>query len=494
MSATPPSYLLLSSIVTGTWVASPGWAVLAASFTWRDMNSGVVPASDLLAVRFRRALFNLFKSPATGRGTLALDNGAFAYPPSRLSPGNYWSLKAITSTGSIYPLYAGVAQEYRFNLDFGRQSVDVDLNDNASLLSAHVSLGMALGIPVSSLGTAMAEAAGFLSGYRDVDAAMSDVVPFVIVDNEPAGEALHRLVASGDHAGWIDGRGRLILRDRNADMFQTVAASHEGYLALSGVLNRDSLYNRVRLTFVPHVIDTAPTTISFITQGVAIASGQTVTFGLEYLNTQTGERGMAANSIAAVLPGVDYTILTQTGSEFTDISSEIPVRVAPFAQQALVEVTNVYSGDIILATFALQGYGIRPQPPNLLTDSRSASQALYGDQLLEFENSLITDPFRNFDYVTWLVNIYSSLRPGVNFQIRNDFPAILEADLGRKVTLTNTLLGFVGSAYVITDVEHTIVLGRGHEHTVAYGVEMAPTKAFFVLDADWLDGAAVLGF
>lgn len=446
-----------------------------------------MPDGDVLGLRYQRGIADLFRSPDVGRGNLVLDNGLGHYStsvtsPFRLKPGDYWTFKAITSTGSIYSLFAGNATKYTSSPDPRRRVTDVELQDRGRLLERDVSIPMAVNINVGSVATSILSAAQFGPGYVSIDK-LDESSPFILRDLSPGTDLLHEVLRAGLHWGYVDGRGRFVLKNRNTDAFLSPVASHAEFLAFRSVLAPDRIVNDLKISGTPAEMSTTVSSVAYITQAAQISSGQTLTMALEFLDPETLQKPSPVVSLQTPVASTDYTFTSFSG---TDISSDLIVSVVAFANSALVELINVSGVDGVLQRFQLRGNHIRKLPVFQITAVDQNSQDEYGILPLEFNNDLVPKILHNTDYATFLLNTLSQPRDRLSIGLKNVFPDIIQREIGERVTVVNTFTG-VSSTFQIIGMEHSILMNRGHEHSVTYEVEVSPERNWFVLDADRLD-------
>jgi hypothetical protein len=456
------------------------WALLAP-LTWDDLLVGMTPIGDVLQMNITRRLGDRNRRLTIGEARLELDNFHGDYTPQSndlVKPGRPLRIKAALDPSTAYSLFQGEIEEAALQPFIGRRRTQIRAADETRKLARTIQQPFRIDAPVSSLFTEVLSAAGIAS---EVDQIL-DTPPFASFDNIRAGEAVNRLVQMGSH--FVFGRaGKIVVRNRNFDLAASSVGSYDEFLSMRYGFGDAMLANRARISGQVRQEAAEVQTVGFLQDKPTIARSQTISFEINYIDPDTRERNTPANSVVAPVPLTDYFLNTQANSLGTDLTSQALVVFTSFATTAVVTMTNNASQAAVLVGFQVRGFPVVKTPEFIATRQDSASIAEFGEHDFELRSDLIPSVLFAANYAAFVVDRGRSVLPDIDFRLKNVFPDVLRNDLLDQVSLVESST-LVNSAFVIDSVEHQIDLLRGLEHVAQYGIRLADTKNFLILDKD----------
>lgn len=498
MTSAAPQYLVFAEAAGGaTWpevaTISTSWDVLS-QFTWAELSWRRPEAVRGFTVN--RAVADTFNRLQIGRAQIVVDNANNSLSPEfnpLARPGKGVSIKAFTAAGSAYGMFFGTAERYLVGARLGERRVTLDCLDHLKRLRTNISLPLVADFSATSYFNAALAEAGFTAEERAVDT-LTDIIPYAQLDNAAAGDVLEQLRAAGGHNLYLSGAGVFRVRDRNFDFRQTSVGSYEEFLGLSYELNDVRIINDARISTQFRKATTGVRTIAWIDQLITIPASGLSTFFIEYVDPDTLEKPTPASSLTTPVASSDYRANANPSGLSTDMTNSITLATfVPFAQTALVTFNNPTPALAYLTKFQVRGFPLQVQPQIIAQSVSTPSQRDYGVKTFQIDTTLAANPQFIRDYADFLVLRHADPIADIDFSIKNVFPDVYQRELLDRVTLVNTAIG-INSEWTIVSMEHTLALERGVEHSVKFGVRLAETKQFFVLDVSTLDGVDYLGF
>ena len=483
------TYQARAGFYTGNWTeinstyGSYGWGAIGQAFTWLDLMAGPVPDEDVFTVEASRRLGTLRDAFEIGQCDVLMDNsrGQYSVGTNKAQVNHRFTVKALTSTTSLYSIFAGHVERVSADPSKEEGSMALACGDTARKLRQTISTSLMTGIGASSMATIILDTANVSTDDRVIDQINGEVYPVAFLDNITAGGALSQIQQAGNHYLFTDGRGRVVVRDRNYDVIPLIVGSYEAFDGFIPGESEDSVINIARITYRPRTFSTDVRTIAWIDDPIFVAAQDTVTFTVEYFDPATGERGVPAGDIQTPIQGEDWKL---TAGEFSDISSQAALSFVQYARTAEVTITNSGASNGYLSVFQLKGTVASAPPDQISINVASPSVLLYGESPIGIESDLIAGKSFADAYADHLTGRYRLPDQTVNFGLTNVYPECALLDLSNIVTLVNSVCG-VGSSFIIASVQHSLDFELGAVHRVGYEGFLASDKSwYFILDHD----------
>jgi hypothetical protein len=190
----------------------------------------------------------------------------------------------------------------------------------------------------------------------------------------------------------------------------------------------------------------------------------------------------------------DYYASTNSAGTGSDLTANLSLSIATFAETAVVSIFNGSGTQAFLTRFQFRGYPVREVPGIGFKADVSSSQTAYGKKGIEITNALIqSHPFMR-DLANAIVIDRSDPQEEVEATLVNKWPSLLSLETGQVIDLVNSLTG-VNSSWTITSMEHDISMIDGLRHEARYVLDAFSARPYFVLDHATfgkLDGTRIL--
>lgn len=261
---------------------------------------------------------------------------------------------------------------------------------------------------------------------------------------------------------------------------------------------RRLIYNTVKVTVHPRIVDSAATTIVYDldqTNPPAIAAGETITITGRYVDpTQQAVRFGAINIAPAV---ADSTYSFGTGPGDASLTANLGIVQTAGGNSATFALTNNGTQTGYVTLLRLYGRGVYDYAPLTVTATDATSKAAYGENTLtidlpyesrvhvakslaDFYLSVYKDPRYVVDELSFLANASATF-----------MGYAVSCEPGDLVTVAETVTS-VNANHFINGVKMTFGAGG----VVGVSWRLAPdlfTGNYFILNTSTLNGAAVLG-
>lgn len=494
--------------IYGPWAPGPSWADLSTTytwaqladrFTWADLTIGEVNPEDIESIRIERRMSDIFNRHRIAKAHVILDNHSGNFSPdvnSSMRPNRPIAIHAELDTGSVFPQFTGIIETIQLDPRLGARKISLECSDNSIKLKHKIELTTQEDINVGSLYIDAAKSAGIPRGKIIVDA-IKEEAPVAFIDEMPASDAFEILKRTSATVMYPDGRGRLLVRDRNYDVGLSSVSSHgtDGeFFSFQYKMDTERVVNVARIIGEKRR-STEISTVAWIDQPIEIASGESASFNLLYVDPITLEDRTPVNSLITPVESSDYNFNIAVG-DGTDVSSNLTVDILPLALSAHVTVTNNGPGGF-LSKFQIRGVPLQKQPPIESVSVNSNSMISYDAREMEIESSMYPSNLYAKNYGEWLVDVNGEPNPEVSWSIKNEGSHVVHHDLSDIITLVNTLTG-INSAYQIIGItQHILFTKKGIEHRTIFDSRLLRAKSYLILDdatLGQLDSDRVLGF
>lgn len=499
-----PTYRVRAGFTPATWTeinSNYTWAQLSGSFFWPEINAGPVTDTDIKEIRFDRRIATLFERMTTGKADVLLVNDQQDYTPeaivgsNSLKIGQVLAIKAVTHQDSVYSLFSGLIDRYSLRPALEARETLVQASDRSVLLRRTINMGLEVDTKISSLVSNVLSASGVNSEYWDVSGVVDDV-SFAFFDQQSAGDAINEVIRAGAFFSYVSGAGRFTFRDRNFDFALDADASYTEFSKLNYALSDERILNDVRVSGQPRKASDV-STVAWLEDTVTLpASGGTVSFFLEFLDPDTLERQTPVNSLVTPVSSSDYLAFANSDGTGTILNSQLAVAVTPFAMTAFSTITNNGGVDAFLSKYQLRGIPLKKLPSFTARTQNTSSQNVYDVKAFDLENDLIPTVLKATDYSNYLTSRWKDPRAEISIGLVNEWPDLLQRELLDRLTVINSVTR-VGSDFLVSGLEHTIVFDAGVQHQVEFDLLLSDLQNYLILDdatRGKLDGINLLGF
>jgi hypothetical protein len=345
----------------------------------------------------------------------------------------------------------------------------------------------------------------------DADVSL-DSYPYAF-DN--AGDGVSALALASDvvfsAAGYLFSTGAGALKYANRLHWEYNAIRSTFYLTeahiaedgLDAPTSRDRVYNVIRATAHPRVVDDTSDTVLWSADSIlSVAPSQTITVWGAYRDPDTTNQLIGASDVQpAPIANTDYMANASPTGLSTDLTADVDVAVTGFASTAKVVITNNAAVTAYLVNtsgepfLTIKGRGVYDIGP---ITAESSTAAVYSDRTLRFDLPYQDDGNIAQGVADFIGNLYGSTErwaQSVTFypQLSTDNMIFATSgEIGTRAHITDSITAFVEQKHMVIGIEFEVLPSR----LMVCRWTLAPTIAqdFFILDTSTLDGADTLGY
>lgn len=395
-----------------------------------------------------------------------------------------WAL----SGSSVFGLYSGYVDRWDAApaLKDGRK-LTVQAADIASRLRPVISTSLMINPTQSAVYQAILSAANIPADRYVLDQ-HNELLQFAFLDQITAGDAIADVQQNGAQFIYVDGRGRMQIKNRNFDVPSVAGfGPYSQVFALSQSLDDSNVINQIQVTTTPREPLLSLNTVGWISDPVFIAAAGSVDFLIDFVDPLTNERGAPVKNIQSMMAGVDFIFTANVDGGGTVQTACLSLQMTPNATSARIQAANVGSGanNGYLTTCQLKGYAVSAQPDLSLTVTDAASVAKYQPRFLSITAEMLGTKNRASDLGEFMLVTGSTPRALTTLGLMNEFPDVIQIDLLSRIGIMNSAMQ-IGSSFIAMGIDHTIVFDAGPQHTLSIDCELAPLKNYFVLDSNIL--------
>lgn len=457
--------------------------------------------SDVNRFNVSRDLGTIYAPLTAGQAMIELANFNGKYSPSNagsayagmMLPNKRVRVQA-THSGSTYGLFLGWIKQWQLNPALGARMTVVHADDVVSRLDdIVVTTSLYSNINPASLFCTVMSQCAVNSFAADV---VADSIDFAWFDNAAARKAIQRLVNFGRYGVFQDGGGTVQMKGRYFGAFDSaVNTIVNNFFGFDYALDDSKVINSVKVSGAPRQLTTSVSTIAWVIGAPSIPASGSIGFWLGYVDPVQPSVFTPANSVSAT-SSADYLCNTVSGGGGSDRTSTLSLSATFFGASAVCSFFNG-SGDVVyLNKFQLRGFSAQLQPALSYSTNNSSSQAAYGHHDVQVSDDFMAKTLYLQPYADSLLLDRKEVAPAIRVELKNQFPDVLGIELGKVVSLVESLSG-VGSQWIVQRVEHDVSLISGLEHTLVMDVEYAIDRPYLVLDdatRGALDSGRVLAF
>lgn len=430
---------------------------------------------------FSRSVGDIFTNFAPDPATFELSNDVGSFSPilqSGLIPGRRIKLEA-TYSGSSFALYSGRIKNLATRPVLGERTTVIEATTEVDRMNRTLlNTGIFTSINAGSLFTEIMSRTNVQSFVAD---ALSDTVDFAWYQDRNAVNAVEQLVRSGYYQAFTDGAGTINLRGRYFGVLGTNVSTITDAFDLNYSLSDDRVINRAKVSANPREQISTVSTIAYVAQPITIPASSAVGFFVSFLDPRDPGTTTPVGSIVTPVSSTDFYAAANIDGTGSNYTSTLSVSVTAFGESAVCSLFNGTGAIAYVTRFQIRGYPILKGAAYKPQFDDSSSQNVYGLMELSIDESLITDLTYLKDFTTMLVNERKNPRASVAMTRINEFPDVLEHEVGDVLSIINSVSG-INSHWAIRSVDHQIDMGEGLSHRVSYDLEGYTERQWLVLD------------
>lgn len=448
-----------------------------------EQGSFTLVTDDVLQVEISRGLSDMIGGISVGECNVELNNQGGKYSHGSLAgqikPNIGIAVKA-THSGSERALFVGYVDEYSMSPSLSQpRNLLVSARDAWKILmSRTITTSLRIDTDIGSLYTEVLS----LSGVNSFHVGESGRnIPFFHLRETRFEDGIQELLGLTHAYSFVCPLRCFRIENRHFDQVASVADSFQDSgkcVGMNWTLNDDETFNKIIVETVPRKKATTITSIAGLEAPVTLPPSAHTFLEVNYIDPDTREP-VPATDIQAIT--TDDWRASGTPEGEVDKTSTTSISTIFYGATA---VNTIYNGDgqiAYLTKFTPRGKPISRLSEASVTLESSASQELYTE--LEFTHS--SDQIGSVndanDLATFLRNQYAFPFPLVTVGYRNDFPRILDRQVGDRVTVVSSFLS-VNSEFIIRRVDHVIDAEAGWIHDATFEVDISRGFDGLILD------------
>lgn len=452
-----------------------------------EMTAGVFTdvTSRVARASYSRHITTLFDPLVPDNAMFELHDSVGAFAPGRgsgIQPGRQARLTATYNNS--YNLFYGRVTAVR-NKPFieGQQSTIIEaISDVDRLSSRTITTSLFQNIGASSLFTEIMSLSAVSSFRAD---ALSETMEFAWYRDLNVVNALNQLVRSGNYYLYVDGAGTISLKRADwpftpvglyvltdyvlEDYVSSIAVISDAF-DLQYSLSHDRVLNDVKINAQPRQLATSVATIAQLAAPVSIPASGAIGFWLTYQDPLRGNESTPVGSFATQVASTDFYAAANSDGTGTNFTSTLSINMKQFGETAVASIFNGTGSTAWLTRFQLQGYPVRQSGLLGYQTEDSSSQNVFGRRAFELDN-LIQDRSYIQSFATSIVTTRKNAQQDLTVALVNDYPQMLQREIGDLVAVINSTTG-VNSSWVVFGMQHEIDLADGIRHQVTFNMRL----------------------
>lgn len=421
---------------------------------------------------YSRSIADIVTPLRADEGLFDLVNDASSLSPllqTNLKIGRKVSFEA-TYGGSSYNLYAGRIKSVATKPILGQRTTLIEaLNDVDRLGRKHLDTGMFVQYNAGSLFTEIMSLSSVNSFIIDT---FTDIVDFAWYRDKPVSGAIDQLIESGNYQSYMDGAGTFNVKNRYWSYYVTYVGSVVDNNAFDISLNLSDarIINKVLQHAVPRAQSTTISTLAYLAQPISIPASSGIGFFVTFVDPRDSVTPTPVGSIVTLVSSQDYYGADNSDGTGTNRTANLSLTMTAFGETAVASLFNGIGTAIWLSRFQVRGYPILSGTELSVKIDNASSQNVYGLRERSFNENLITSYTYLRDLGNSMLTDYSEPRNILAIQVVNEFPMVLDAQVGHPMWVVASHSG-VNSSWNIRRMQHDISLTRGLEHSVGITLE-----------------------
>lgn len=276
--------------------------------------------------------------------------------------------------------------------------------------------------------------------------------------------------------------GKLTFQERHARPKAGSALStfSDTMVALSASRARGRIYNRIKVTVHPRVVDVAATTVLYALSGTPlVGAGQTIEILGQYRDPAQRAIRVGGTAMVAPVATTDYLMNSVSDGSGSNLTANFTVTATYGGNGVLYSIANGGATAGYVTFLQARGKGVYDYAPLTAEASDSASKTAYGENVLALDMPMQTDVLVGQDAANYLNLTWKdphSLIDTVEFNgNRSDahMTAGLAREPGDRVAIAETATGINHDYYL--QAEQLRVSAGG---IIDFGWTVTPTDAF----------------
>lgn len=451
-------------------------------------NSFTQITSDCLRVSITRQLATYEQGLSMGRLDLILDNLERKYSPANSSSVYYPNLKPnkrvrvqATYSGTTQDLFTGYVDTYSIDPQWGRKSTYIQASDRIKDINFRdIDLSIKVNYNTGSLFTEVLSAAG-VSGADSVVDSFSDIIGYAWFEKRKGTAPIDELIKYGDYKVFVDGSGKVQVKNRYYDLLGTVVASYNEFLSYQYQLDEQGIGNVLRVSGSPRKVSAFQSIVAKLDRVLTVVGCGWTSFWLDYVDPDTNEAPIPVTSMATPVASIDYLLNTASGGTGTNLTATASLSFINYATTTVCTLFNGIVDTAYVTKFQLRGYPIQRQPLVSAESEVVSSQNAYNKRSFTLESDLIDSLPYAQNYVTYLVFDKKDPLDKLSIEVKNEWDKMLGTEVGDLLSIVESLSA-IGSPFTVMAVDHEISWERGLEHVCKYELEKWQDREWLILD------------
>lgn len=404
---------------------------------------------------------------------------------TNINANDVLTVKAVSGS-SVYNIFSGYVEQWGYNPALrDLRKISVSASDVSNRLRPVISTSLQLTPSYSTMIQEVMSAVALDPLQYRIDNII-ETAEFSLIDQLSAGQALSDIQQNAACIYYVDGAGRFNARSRYYDVTSTSAVG--SYAAGFGMvvnLGTGDVYNNIEVRTTPRKVFPDVSTVAWLTDPIFVPAASSRQFVLDFVDYITNETGVPVFNVENQIAGIDYRATADPLGQGSDITSQFNVISSLNATSAAFSVANNGAGNGYLVICQLKGKLLSKQPELIAQVTDAASQAKYQDRYLSISANMLATNNRIRNLAEYIIFDGAEPKQNIAFTINNEWPGCFSHDLLSRIFISNNS-SYVGSVFVVEELEHTIIFDTGVDHKLQMNCKIAPIKNWFTLDSSTL--------
>ena len=448
--------------------------------------------SDCLQFTVTRMMADADTPLSVGRGAFIFDNHAKKFSPQNAAGPFYDRLihnKKVrvqaTHAASVHPIFVGYISKISLEPAVGRRTAVIEADDlTAKLQERSITSSVYADLNVSSAVTVVLSLSGVSSSNglvaRIDNTDSTEQFSFYWARDRKVNASLSEIAKFGQYAMFVNREGKFVFINRTG-LVTPVVTTYSTYFGFDYSYDDEDIRNQIKLTAQPRRLLTGVQTVAYLTEFISIPASSGVGVWLTYVDPAAINETAPATGLQTVVSSSDYTLGTTAASGSSDLTATASIQVTFFGETAICSVFNGSGTNGYITKLQLRGSSLQKQPMLSARTFDNSSQNVYGERNYTQEDEL----HASYPYMSGLAEFmlqnYKNPVPDVRISLKNQFPDCLIRELADIVQVTEDNTA-VSTTFLIREIEHSVSLERGLEHTMTLGLRGRLQQQYFTLD------------
>jgi hypothetical protein len=455
-------------------MASPASYQVALVFT---VSSTVDITNDVEEFSTDRAFATFQRPLEVGQASVRLSNIYGRYSPDAsitdldLYIGLEVNITGVASGVSATRLFTGTIDEYTVTPDLdGPRSTILKISDLGKKLADNdIYTQCYSGTLVSSIFWEVMSSAGFSTAQRSV-AAIADTRGWTALGSINGLDAMNQMLTTGPFTSLIGRDGVVAVQDRYYANSSTSVTTYSDLYGLEYALDDQSVINQVNFSFwkrnrVFTLLDM--TELEDDEDSVFIPASSHMSWRMNYFVDNFGGEevwGTSPNSKSWLA----NANADGSGTNRTSTTSRV---AASFGTCIVASMFNGFSSGVYIWTFTHEGFPIRKRRQMSKTVDNITSQSSYGIRPIDIETDYLTSIAACSSCGSYITSVYAIPFARVRATVKNEYPFILSTDVGKSISIINSIAGIDAKFTVMRANERVTAGDEGWQHEAEYELQ-----------------------